>query len=139
MPEDGIDDRARRTAGTRGLVARLGGRARVRAILDAFYARLFDDLMVGFFFAGKDRATIVDGQLAFLLKAFGEEATFAGRHPRAAHVDLPPIRKGHFNRRLLVLREVLAEHGVGADDIEAWVRAEESMRRHVQALPGAPS
>jgi len=121
---------ARPTA--RGLVARLGGVERLRVLLDRFYLRLYEDPMVGFFFAGKDRARIVDGQLGFLLKAFGETASFDGRHPSVAHLDLPPILRGQFDRRLVVLRSVLEEAGVPAADVDLWIRVEESMRRHVQ-------
>ena len=112
----------------RGLVERIGGRARLRAILDVFYQRLFDDVLVGFFFHGHDLARIVDGQCAFLLWAFGEEREYHGRHPSVAHRGLAPILRGHFDRRLQVLREVLEAEGLEPADIAAWLRVEESMR-----------
>ena len=116
----------------RGLVERIGGPARVRAILDVLYARLFADPWVGFFFAGRERDTIVAGQLAFLLKAFGHTDAFAGRHPSVAHDALPPIREGHFDRRLVVLREVLESEGLEPADVEAWLRVERGMRAAIQ-------
>lgn len=118
--------------GARGLVMRLGGPVRVRALLAAFYARLAQDPIVGFFFAGKDLDAIVDGQLAFLGKVSGEVPDYRGRHPAQAHLGLPPIRRGQFDRRLVVLRETLEDAGVAAADIDAWLRIERSLRGRIE-------
>ena len=92
----------------RGLVGRIGGPERLREILRRFYEQLFEDPIVGFFFAGQKIEKIVSGQHAFLMRAFQETRRFTGVHPSKAHVDLPPIRRGQFDRRLVVLRDVLA-------------------------------
>ena len=115
-----------------GLVGRLGGPDRLREILTVFYDRLVTDPIVGFFFAGKDLAKVVDGQHGFLMRVFQETERFDGIHPSKAHVDLPPILRGHFDRRLVVLREVLSELGVDPEDVDAWIKVEEGMRRLVQ-------
>ena len=115
-----------------GLVGRIGGPERVREILHRFYTRLFQDPIVGFFFHGQDIHKIVDGQHAFLMRAFQETEEFTGRHPSVAHVDLPPIRRGQFDRRLLVLREVLLQEGLDPKDVEAWIKVEEGMRGLIQ-------
>lgn len=119
-------------ATARGLVGRIGGAEVLRRILRRFYARLAADPMVGFFFAGRDLGAIIDGQYAFLLWAFGEVPQLRARHPRDAHGELPPILRGHFDRRLQILRETLEEAGLAAADVEAWLKLERSMRRHVQ-------
>lgn len=110
------------------MIDRLGGAESVRDLLDRFYRRLFDDVLVGFFFVGHDRATIVDGQLQFLRWATGDRNELPGRHPSDAHDELPPILSGHFDRRLVVLDEVLREQGVDEADRETWLRIERSMR-----------
>lgn len=115
----------------RGLVDRIGGPDRLRAILERFYARLLPDPIVGFFFAGRDLAKIVDGQWGFLMRAFGAAERFHGKNPLVAHLELPPILRGHFDRRLFVLREVLHEEGVDEADIDAWIKVEESFRRRL--------
>ena len=117
----------------RGLFDRVGGRERVRAILDRFYTRLFDDVITGFHFAGHERSKIVDGQLQFLAWATGADPELTVRHPKGAHVKVAPILRGHFDRRLVVLREVLAAEGLELSDIDAWIGLEEAMRKHVQA------
>lgn len=116
----------------RGLVSRLGGPERLRAILEVFYQRLLGDSLVGFFFAGRDLTKITAGQHAFLMRAFQENERFDGVHPSRAHVSLPPILRGHFDRRLVVLREVLEAEGVDPADIEAWLKVERGMRGVVQ-------
>jgi truncated hemoglobin YjbI len=115
-----------------GVVERLGGLPRLRAILARFYARLAADPMVGFHFAGRDLDAIIDGQTAFLAKAFGATAEFKGRHPSVAHRDLAPILRGQFDRRLVLLEQVLEEEGVAAADRETWLAVERSMRAVVQ-------
>ena len=112
----------------RGLVARIGGPERLREILTRFYGRLFQDPIVGFFFADQDLDKIVSGQHGFLMRAFQETERFHGVHPSKAHVKLAPIRHGQFDRRLVVLREVLTEEGLDPKDVEAWVKVEEGMR-----------
>ncbi len=116
----------------RGLVGRIGGPERLREILHRFYEQLFTDPIVGFFFHDQDIHKIVSGQHGFLMRAFLETDRFCGVHPSKAHVNLPPIRRGQFDRRLVVLREVLAAEGLDPQDIEAWVKVEEGMRGLIQ-------
>ena len=123
----------RRTA--RGLVDRLGGEARLRGILERFYGELVGDPMVGFFFAGHDLDKVIEGQYRFLLRAFGKVERFEGRNPGSAHVDMAPILRGHFDRRLRVLEQVLDREGLDPQDRDAWIRVEEGFRKLIQA-PG---
>jgi hemoglobin len=116
----------------RGLVGRLGGPDRLREILTVFYDRLIEDSIVGFFFAGKDMPKVVAGQHAFLMRAFQETERFHGIHPSQAHLDLAPILRGHYDRRLVILRETLTAHSIHPDDIEAWLKVEQGMRRRIQ-------
>ena len=116
----------------RGIVSRVGGPDRLREILKVFYGRMRDDLLLGFFFAGKNIEEIVDGQHAFLMRAFQETERFHGVHPSKAHLELAPILRGHFDRRLLVLRQVLEEHDLHPLDVRAWLKVEEGMRGLVQ-------
>lgn len=104
------------------------GEARVRAILKDFYRRLAADVMLGFFFTGRDLDRIADKQADFLLRAMGARATYEGRAPAQAHEKLPPILSGHFDRRLRILETTLADHGLSAEDIRIWVAFESAYR-----------
>ena len=86
------------------------------------------DVLIGFFFTGKNIETIADHQEQFLLFAMGVHATYSGKPPHTAHVALPPILGGHFDRRLVILEETLKDHGLSAQDIRTWLNFETAFR-----------
>jgi truncated hemoglobin YjbI len=114
------------------LLQNLGGEARLKELLEQFYRRMSDDLMIGFFFQGKDLTAISAKQGEFLLRAMGARASYSGKPPAQAHEKLPPILRGHFDRRLRLLEETLASNGVTAEDIRIWVAFEETFRSAVE-------
>lgn len=114
------------------MVERLGGPAAVRRILQRFYRVLAGDPLVGFHFAGRDLEAIVDGQRDFLMKAFGVTPEFTGRHPSVAHRSLAPILRGQFDRRLVLLSQILEDEGLTEAEREVWLSVERSMRSVVQ-------
>ena len=113
------------------LFQHIGSEERLEAILSVFYQRLSGDLLVGFFFTGKDLGQIAKMQAAFLLKAMGVRPTYPGKLPTDAHKAIPPILKGHFDRRLIVLREVLNEQELAPEFVEVWIEFEEAFRTNV--------
>jgi hemoglobin len=115
-----------------GLYARLGGEARLRAILSDFYQRMSQDLMIGFFFEGKDLGKIAHSQADFLMRAMGASPSYSGKPPAQAHRALAPILPGHFDRRLRILEEALKDHGLADEDIRTWIRFEEAFRAAVE-------
>ena len=119
----------------RSLVERVGGLEPLRVLLHEFYQVMSKDLMIGFFFDGHDIAHISHRQSEFILMAAGLIDRFDGKGPSSAHVALPPLLQGHFDRRLVILREVLTKAGVAPDLIERWVQFEESFRLVVVADP----
>ena len=121
-----------------GMVDRVGGPDRLRALVEKFYQRMSQDSIIGFFFAGRDLQKIIDGQTAFLMRRFGAVKRYRGRPPTVAHVSLPPIRRGQFDRRMQILRETLTDEGLPAEDVEAWVKVEEGFRGRLQMKPESP-
>lgn len=108
-----------------------GGPEGVERILRDFYHRMSADLLIGFFFAGRNPTAIALKQKEFLMRAAGLARSFRGKPPARAHVKLPPILRGHFDRRLELLRQTLRDHGLSARDVETWVGFEESFRRGI--------
>jgi truncated hemoglobin YjbI len=108
----------------------IGGPERVRAVLVALYDRLFDDPMVGFLFAGKDRARIVERQLAFTCRFLGGPERYEGAPLPEAHAGLP-LLPGHFDRRHHLLEQVLVEQGVPDEVRRVWLRLDEGLRGSV--------
>jgi len=105
-------------------VAEIRTPERLLELLHAFYRRMAEDVMIGFFFDGRDLAKIAAGQRDFLLKAWGVVESYSGPGPIAAHAALAPILKGHFHRRLVLLEESLRADGASEALIAAWVNFE---------------
>lgn len=110
----------------------IGGEAGVRAVLRDLYDRLFVDPIVGFLFEGKDRAHIVEAQVAFTSAFLGGPGRYTGKPLPEAHAHLP-LLAGHFDRRHWLLAEVLRAHGVPEEVRAAWLRIDESLRPSVLA------
>jgi truncated hemoglobin YjbI len=103
----------------------------MRVILRDFYDRLFVDLIVGFFFTGRDKPRLVEHQLHFTARALGADVVYSGRPMPEAHAGLPPILDGHFDRRHKLLGDVLREHAVPDAARDAWLAYDRSFRRAV--------
>ena len=110
----------------------VGGEDGLRKILRDFYQRMSQDILIGFFFSGKDLNSIAEMQKAFLMRAMGATPSYSGQPPAKAHDSLAPILSGHFDRRLRILEQTLADHGVRAEDIRTWIAFEEAFRGAVQ-------
>ena len=105
-----------------------GGEAGLIRILEDFYQRMSEDILIGFFFDGKDLKEIAATQKDFLMRAMGAKASYAGKAPADAHEKIAPILAGHFDRRLVVLEQTLKDHGLGAEDIRVWLGFENAFR-----------
>ena len=87
-----------------------------------------EDVLIGYFFTGKDTQTVADRQLEFLLVAMGVKTEYRGKIPTHAHLELPPIYTGHFDRRLVILKQTLSDEGLSEDEIQIWIEFEEAFR-----------
>lgn len=108
----------------------IGGEQGLRRVLRTLYDRLFDDPMVGFLFAGKDKDALIEHQLWFTAKFLGGPSRYEGRSLPDAHAALP-ILPGHFDRRHQILKQVLEQHGVPAHVRDEWLRVDRSLRHAV--------
>jgi hemoglobin len=108
----------------------IGGESRVRAVLQVLYDRLFEDPIVGFLFEGKDKAHIVEQQVAFTCAFLGGPQRYTGKPLPEAHAKLP-LLAGHFDRRHWLLRQVLEERGVPDDVQAAWLKLDADLRPSV--------
>lgn len=120
--------------------------AEIEAALDDLYTQMFDDPMVGFFFVGKDKGKIVREQVPLVRRMLGEASVaYEGKPIPEAHASLP-ILPGHFDRRHLLLREVLERRGVAVDARERWLEIDRGFRdavlklgaHRIDELNGAP-
>jgi truncated hemoglobin YjbI len=108
-----------------------GDPAKVHLILEDFYQRMAKDVLLDFFFTGKDLKAIAARQAEFVLRAMGAAPSYSGRPPAQAHLSMPPILSGHFDRRLKLLEETLRAHGLPEDAIQAWLGFENTFREAI--------
>lgn len=96
------------------------GETALRAVIADFYDRVFADVMIGFMFQGKDKQHLIDREYELTARMLGaSHVAYTGRPMRAAHAA-HTIFGGHFERRLQILRETWADHGVGPEVQQAW-------------------
>ncbi len=88
--------------------------------MQIFVQRMHDDFIVGYLFEGRDLARIAEHEASLAVAHLGGEARYGGRPIGAVHRPLK-INRGHFRRRLAILRTVLAEHDLPAPVLERWI------------------
>lgn len=109
---------------------RVGGEPGLRAIIDEFVDRMFEDLMIGFFFRRASRERIKTMEYQHAAEHLGGPVRYSGRPLAEAHAA-HRIMGGHFARRSKILSDVLEEHGVPEDVRAQWLAHVESLRHEV--------
>lgn len=102
------------------LFDQLGGEPVLRAIIDRFVDRVVSDTMIGFFFARVNEGRLKQMEYEFAAEHLGANVTYSGRPIQQAH-QRHAIMGGQFRRRLVILKETLAEFRVPENIVEHWV------------------
>jgi hemoglobin len=105
----------------------LGGEQKLRAIINTFIDRVFDDRMIGFFFRNADRQRIKALEYQLAAHFLGAEVEYQGRPLDQAHAK-HPIMGGHFARRRQILKETLELYHVPKPIREAWLAHTDALR-----------
>jgi hemoglobin len=113
------------------LYVKIGEEKGLEKMLKDFYRRMQKDVLIGFFFAGKDIDAIALKQKEFVMRAMGATPSYSGKPPAQAHLQLPPILEGHFDRRLKILEQTLKDHGLNENDIKVWIGFENAFRSSI--------
>jgi len=108
----------------------IGGEAVVRAVVERFVDRVWDDPIIGFFFAGKDRARVKLYEYEHAATVLGAGIRYTGRPIAPLHRALK-INAGQFRRRLAILRQELERAGLPQDVIDLWLAAQRAMEQQV--------
>ena len=109
------------------LFEKLGSESGLRAIVNAFIDRVFEDRMIGFFFRNADRARIKEMEYQLAGSFLGADIKYTGRPLGKAHVN-HPIMGGHFARRRQILKETLEAYQVAEEIKAAWLHHTDSLR-----------
>jgi hemoglobin len=131
--EGNLDVNGRRS---QSLFEQLGGEQELRAIIETFIDRVFDDRMIGFFFrrSSKERIKKMEYQLA--ASFLGAPVEYEGRRLDEVHAK-HPIMGGHFARRRQILKETLDFHHVPEPVKEAWLTHTDELRSLITADQGS--
>ena len=113
----------------------LGGEPALRRIIDRFVDRIFDDVMIGFFFRNARRERIKQKEYEHAAEHLGAPVKYTGRPLDEAH-RAHPIMGGQFSRRLVILRETLEAEGVPEHVKQHWLAHTESLRPLITADQG---
>lgn len=105
----------------------LGGEPALRRIIDRFVDRVFDDVMIGFFFRNARRERVKQKEYEHAAQHLGAPVVYTGRPLAEAH-RAHPIMGGQFARRLMILRETLDEASVPEHVKHHWLEHTESLR-----------
>jgi hemoglobin len=111
---------------TTSLYDQIGREFIVKAIT-SFYDKAFEDVIIGHFFLGKDKASLVQMQVDFASNMLGGPKNYRGRPLGPLHAGLP-IRPPHFGRRQVIMRGVLEDLGLDAGLAQAWLALEQKLR-----------
>jgi hemoglobin len=103
--------------------------------VNRFVDRIFDDVMIGFFFQKADRGRVKQKEYEFAARHLGAKIPYTGRPIRDAHSP-HPIMGGQFNRRLQILGETLEEFGVPENVKRHWLEHTETLRGQVTKNAG---
>jgi hemoglobin len=114
---------------------RIGGEAGLRAIIGDFVDRVFEDIMIGFFFRSVARERLKELEFQHAAQHLGAAIEYRGRPLSSAHAR-HRIMGGQFSRRKELLRQTLVRHAVAPDIVEAWLAHTESLRPEVTSDPG---
>jgi hemoglobin len=112
----------------------IGGEPALRAIIDDFVDRVFDDIMIGFFFRGIDRRRIKELEYQHAAEHLGGPVQYRGRPLGQAHAK-HRIMGGQFARRMRILEQTLQRHGVAPEISRAWLDHDRALREQVTSDP----
>jgi truncated hemoglobin YjbI len=118
------------------LFEQLGGEPKLRAIVDDFVDRCFDDMMIGFLFTRAERDRIKRFEYEHAAKNLGAPIEYGGRALDTAHRP-HRIFGGQFDRRRQLLIETLRDHDTPEDVVDAWISHQDSLRALITKDPGS--
>jgi len=116
------------------LFEQLGGEPKLRAIVDDFVDRCFDDMMIGFLFARAERDRIKRFEYQHAAKQLGAPVEYSGRALDEVHRP-HRIFGGQFDRRRQILIETLRDHDTPDEVVRAWISHQDSLRSLITRDP----
>src|SRR5499426_2985629 len=114
----------------------LGGESKLRAIINTFIDRVFDDRMIGFFFRNADKQRIKNMEYQLAAHGLGAQVEYQGRPLDQIHAK-HPIMGGHFDRRRQILKETLESYHVPEEIQSVMLRHTDQLRSQITPESGS--
>ena len=99
----------------------------VKKVITAFYERVATDPMIGFYFRQSNISRLIELECQLVETLLDGKERYVGRPLAEVHAPFQ-IPGGHFDRRLTLLRETLAEHRVPFAVQEKWIQHAQSLK-----------
>jgi truncated hemoglobin YjbI len=113
----------------------LGGETALRAVVNRFVDRMFDDPMIGYLFRAANREHVKQKEFEHAAAHLGGPVEYSGRPLADAHRK-HAIRSGQFMRRVQILKDVFAEMKVPPRVAEHWIERTLALRGQITTLEG---
>lgn len=95
-------------------------------LVSAFVHRMANDLIIGFFFEGRDLNRVIAHERELLRGHLGRGNAYTGRALDRVHQPLG-INRGHFRRRHAILRNLCQEREIDEGVMARWVEREQAL------------
>lgn len=105
---------------------------RLRQTVIDFYELVFQDVMIGYMFEGKDKERLIEKEWELALEVLGFEKKYSGQDLKKLHRPLQ-IQGGHFDRRFVLLKKAMTQNNLPADLQEKWLAHTNALRNDVTA------
>lgn len=112
---------------TKKLYEELGGLEKLKEIVNTFVDKMYDDIMIGFFFRKADKNRIKEKEFEFLAQFLGADIKYSGLALPEAH-DKHKIMGGQFSRRKQILKETLEQYNIPENIINEIMEHTENFR-----------
>jgi truncated hemoglobin YjbI len=102
----------------------------IEKILQDYFKVAVSDPMIGYLFTGKDIARLIQKEIELTLGFFDGKTAYTGRGLRFVHGPLR-VKKGEFDRRLVLLAQAMAKNNLPENLQKAWLEHNEKARELV--------
>ena len=106
------------------------GHDKLLEVINTFYDKAFLDPIIGHFFFNVDKASLVSKQFAFTSFMLGGPNLYDGKKLTKAHSKLR-INHAHFNRRQVMMKDVLDETDIPKKIKDLWLKKEQAFKKMI--------
>lgn len=99
----------------------------IEKVLQDYFNMAVSDPMIGYLFVGKNIERLIQKEIELTLGFFDGETVYTGRSLRQVHNPLK-VKKGEFDRRLILLRQAMEKNNIPQEAIEMWIAHNEHAR-----------